>query len=74
MEPKKILKSHNFLYGLDILLVHKGHTFIDEGLIYAPYIPMISEGEFQPIETIISRYASKIVDNNFYGIVNIANT
>jgi hypothetical protein len=74
MELEENLKSHNFLYGLDILLVHKGHTFIDEGLIYAPYIPIISEGEFQPIETIISRYASKIVDNNFYGIVNIANT
>jgi len=67
MEPKKILKTHSFLYGLDIILGYKSNTFIDEGIIYAPYILE----EFIPRRGIASRYAQKIVNNSFYGIVSV---
>jgi hypothetical protein len=72
MEPKKVLRSHSFLCGLDdIILGYKGNTFIEEGFIYTPYIPIMIEGEFRPRRSIASRYARKIVNNSFYGIVSI---
>ena len=47
-----------------------------EGLSYMNYIPRsgkpISLGEFNPSNKIKSRYAKKIVDNKYYGLVNIS--
>ena len=69
MEPKKVLKIHSFSYGISEILGYKGNTFMENGLIYAPYIPITIEEEFRPRQGIASRYARKIVNNNFYGIV-----
>ena len=72
MEPKKVLKSHSFLFDLsNVKLGYKGNTFFEEGIIYAPYIPIMIEGEFRPRRSIASRYAQKIVNNSFYGIVSV---
>jgi hypothetical protein len=48
----------------------------DAGLIFAPYIPMQAEpvivGEFEPRRAIASRYASRMVDNRYYGTIDVA--
>lgn len=69
MEPKKVLRTHSFLHGLIPILGYKGDTFIENGLIYAPYISIFTEEEFRPRQSIASRYAREIVNNSFYGIV-----
>lgn len=69
MEPKKVLKTHNFLYGITEILGYKGNTLLEAGYIYESYIPVFTEEEFRPRQSIASRYARKIVNNNFYGIV-----
>jgi hypothetical protein len=42
-----------------------------DGYIYAPYIPMmepeIVDGDFEPNTTIMSRYATRMVNDRFYG-------
>jgi len=46
------------------------------GLIYVPYIPMQLEpeivGDFNPRRAITSRYASRMVDNRYYGTIDIS--
>jgi hypothetical protein len=69
MEPKKVLKIHSFLYGINEILGYKGNTFMETGLIYAPYISIFTEEEFRPRQSIASRYARRLVNNSFYGIV-----
>lgn len=48
----------------------------DAGLIFAPYIPMQLEpeivGDFNPRRAIASRYASRMVDNRYYGAIDVA--
>ncbi len=47
----------------------------DAGLIFAPYIPMQLEpeivGDFNPRRAIASRYASRMVDNRYYGTIDV---
>lgn len=72
MEPKKVLARHSFLKGLvPVMLGHKSHVYLDTGIIYVPYITMFTEEEFRPRQSIVSRYARKIVNNRFYGIVTV---
>lgn len=40
--------------------------------VYAPYIPMMDlETEFQPRQGIVSRYATKMVNEGFYGRITV---
>ena len=72
MEPKKVLARHSFLKGLaPVMLGHKAHLCLETGIIYAPYIPLFVEEDFRPRQRIVSRYARKIVNNSFYGIVTV---
>ena len=77
------LKRHNFINGGpnryaiyitdssgQLILGFKGTTFLESGYVYAPYVPMIIEPEpFQPRRSISSRYATKMVNNSFYGTI-----
>jgi len=62
-----------------VLIGHKGNTFLEAGYIYAPYIPLqltetISDpNDFTKRKGIITRYAKKMVNNKFYGVVIIDN-
>jgi len=62
-----------------VLLGHKGNTFLEAGYIYAPYIPLqltqtITDlNDFTPRKGIMTRYAKKMVNNRFYGVVYIDN-
>ncbi|HSG30587.1 MAG TPA: hypothetical protein VLB82_03470, partial [Thermodesulfobacteriota bacterium] len=60
-----------------VLIGHKGNTFLEAGYIYAPYIPLqltqtiYDPNDFTPRKGIMTRYAKKMVNNRFYGVVFI---
>jgi len=62
-----------------VLLGHKGNTFLEAGYIYAPYIPLqltqtiTDPNDFTPRKGIMTRYAKKMVNNRFYGVIYIDN-
>ena len=62
-----------------VLLGHKGNTFLEAGYIYAPYIPLqltqtiYDPQDFTPRKGIMTRYAKKMVNNRFYGVIYIDN-
>lgn len=62
-----------------VLLGHKGNTFLEAGYIYAPYIPLqltqtiYDPNDFTPRKGIMTRYAKKMVNNKFYGVIYIDN-
>ena len=62
-----------------VLIGHKGNTFLEAGYIYAPYIPLqltqtiTDPNDFTPRKGIMTRYAKKMVNNRFYGVVYIDN-
>jgi hypothetical protein len=73
---------HDFITGEGkhnyIPLGRKGRTFLEAGYIYAPYIPMIVEptimenpNDFQPTSGVMTRYATTVVNNRFYGEINV---
>lgn len=59
------------------LLGHKGNTFLDTGYVYAPYIPfqltptIPDPNDFTPRKGIMTRYATKVVNNKFYGLIRV---
>jgi hypothetical protein len=60
-----------------ILIGHKGSSLLDAGYIYAPYVPlqltptMFNPFNFTPIKGIMSRYAKKLVNNRYYGVIDV---
>lgn len=62
-----------------ILMGHKGSSLLDTGYIYAPYIPMqltptmYNPFTFAPVKGIMTRYAKKMVNNRFYGVIKVRN-
>ena len=62
-----------------IILGHKGNTFLEAGYIYAPYIPLqltqviTDPNDMTPRKGIMTRYAKKMVNNRFYGVIQIDN-
>lgn len=62
-----------------VLIGHKGNTFLEAGYIYAPYIPLqltqtiYDPNDFTPRKGIMTRYAKKMVNNRFYGVIIIDN-
>jgi len=62
-----------------VLIGHKGNTFLEAGYIYAPYIPLqltqtiYDPNDFTPRKGIMTRYAKKMVNNRFYGVIVVDN-
>jgi hypothetical protein len=60
-----------------ILMGHKGSSLLDTGYVYAPYVPlqltptMYNPFNFTPIKGIMTRYAKKMVNNRFYGVIKV---
>jgi len=60
-----------------ILLGRKGTSLLDTGYIYAPYVPLqltptkYNPFNFAPVKGIMTRYAKKMVNNRFYGVINV---
>ena len=65
------LPSHVCLIG------HKGTNMLDTGYVYAPYIPfqltpvVLHHDDFTPRKGIMTRYARKVVNNKYYGMINV---
>jgi len=61
-----------------ILIGHKGKSLLDAGYIYAPYVPlqltptMYNPFNFTPIKGIMTRYAKKMVNNRYFGLINVS--
>jgi hypothetical protein len=60
-----------------ILIGHKGKSLLDAGYIYAPYVPlqltptMYNPFTMTPIKGIMTRYAKKMVNNRYFGIIDV---
>jgi hypothetical protein len=61
-----------------IVVGHKGKSLLDAGYIYAPYVPlqltptMYNPFNMTPIKGIMTRYAKKMVNNRYFGIINVS--
>tara|TARA_R100000900_G_scaffold38188_1_gene31686 strand:- start:395 stop:2014 length:1620 start_codon:yes stop_codon:yes gene_type:complete len=62
--------------GKEILMGYRGNQFLETGAVYAPYIPLImtplvyDPTNFTPRKGVMTRYAKKVVRNDFYGLIN----
>ena len=62
-----------------VLVGHKGNTFLEAGYVYAPYIPLqltqtiYDPNDFTPRKGIMTRYAKKMINNRFYGVIILDN-
>ena len=60
-----------------ILIGHKGKSLLDAGYVYAPYVPlqltptMYNPFTMTPIKGIMTRYAKKMVNNRYFGIIDV---
>jgi len=60
-----------------VVIGHKGKSLLDTGYIYAPYVPLQltptlqNPFNFAPTKGIMTRYAKKMVNNRFYGVVTV---
>lgn len=60
-----------------VLIGHKGKSLLDAGYVYAPYVPlqltptMYNPFNFTPIKGIMTRYAKKLVNNRYFGVIDV---
>ena len=60
-----------------ILIGHKGKSLLDAGYVYAPYVPlqltptMFNPFNMTPIKGIMTRYAKKMVNNRYFGVIDV---
>lgn len=60
-----------------LIMGHHGTSLLDTGYIYAPYVPMAltptmyNPFNFAPVKGICTRYAKKLVNNKYYGAVQV---
>jgi hypothetical protein len=61
-----------------ILMGYRGNQFLETGAVYAPYIPLImtplvyDPTNFTPRKGVMTRYAKKMLRNEFYGKIYVA--
>jgi hypothetical protein len=66
--------------GKEILMGFRGSQFLETGAVFAPYIPLImtplvyDPTNFTPRKGVMTRYAKKVVRNDFYGIIGVTDT
>lgn len=60
-----------------LIMGHHGTSLLDTGYIYAPYVPMAltptmyNPFNFAPVKGICTRYAKKLVNNKYYGAIQV---
>lgn len=60
-----------------LLMGHHGSSLLDAGYVYCPYVPMAltptmtNFHNFTPVKGIATRYAKKMLNNKFYGRIDI---
>lgn len=76
---EKSIIRHDFITGRGDC-IHKSKTFLEAGYIYAPYIPLqvqpiqTEQNDFEPNQSIISRYTTRVVNNRFYGNITVSDS
>jgi hypothetical protein len=66
--------------GTEILTGFRGTQFLETGAVFAPYIPLImtplvyDPTNFTPRKGVMTRYAKKVVRNDFYGKITVNDT
>lgn len=66
-------------FASKMLVGRKGGSFLDEGFVYAPYVPLmitppfLDPDNFTNIKGMITRYAKKLINGDYYGIVTVSN-
>jgi hypothetical protein len=61
-----------------VLVGAKGSSDADAGLIYAPYVPLMTSGmvvdpnTFEPHVSMMTRYGMLEADGNFYGVIDLS--
>ena len=66
--------------GKDILMGYRGSQFLETGAVFAPYIPLImtplvyDPTNFTPRKGVMTRYAKKVVRNDFFGTITVDST
>lgn len=69
--------KHPWFTANKILMGYKGTSWIETGYVYAPYIPLwvtpliIDPNDFTPRRGIMTRFAKKMVNGNFFGTVTL---
>ena len=60
-----------------LIMGHHGTSLLDTGYIYAPYVPMALTPtmyypfNFAPVKGICTRYAKKLVNNKYFGAIQV---
>lgn len=77
----KHLRRHDFITGKPGRIIiygtagevigFKSQTYLEPGYVFAPYIPMYLETEFQPRQGVASRYATRMINEEFYGRITV---
>lgn len=75
----KHLRRHDFVTGKPSRFIvygtageiigFKSDTFMGSGFIFAPYVPIYDSEEFQPIQSVSSRYTTATVNNRYYSTI-----
>lgn len=69
--------KHPLMPATKMLLGYKGMSWLETGYVYAPYIPfyitpvIVDPNDFTPRRGIMSRFARKMVNGNYYATLNI---
>ncbi len=75
--PRTQTAIPRWTYPKTLTVGYNGASFLESGFVYAPYVPLT----IQPVEIDLStynatemmaRYANRIVNTNFYGLVHIS--
>jgi hypothetical protein len=54
------------------VLGYKGHQFLEAGVVYAPYIPLIQTCHLVGNPDFVKRYAESTINKSFYGTRKIS--
>ena len=58
-----------------ILVGFRGGNFLETGVVYSPYVPLITTplvydlSDFTPRKGVMTRYAKKMIRPEFYGLI-----
>jgi len=77
MSNRFTIYKNPYWTGKEILMGFRGNQFLETGAVFAPYIPLImtplvyDPTNFTPRKGVMTRYAKKVVRNDFYGLIGV---
>jgi len=80
MRNRWTIYKNPYWTGKEILMGYRGNQFLETGAVFAPYIPLImtplvyDPTNFTPRKGVMTRYAKKVVRNDFYGVISVVDT